>query len=96
MTASPSSAAIAEREPEPIPPQTGSARRLLVLDHGRPGHRVQPYQQGAVIQVRPERSQCACRSLGMSPVQEQPVDRRAGAADVGAEGAVALELVSQR
>ena len=56
----------------------------------------QPYQAGAVSQVRP-RGESARRAASASlPPGEEPVDGRTGARDVRAEGAELLQLVGER
>ena len=56
----------------------------------------QPYHAGAVSQVAPAAFSARCAASRAGPVVEEPVDRRAGAADVGAEGAERAQLVRER
>ena len=56
----------------------------------------QRYHAGAVSQVRPLGAHSRLRRACVAPVQKEPVDRRAGARDVGAERAQLAQLGGKR
>ena len=84
-----------DRDPDTVASEPAALLRRAVLDHGeRRDSRSspQPYQAGTVSQVRPRPRSARRASAAGGAVEEEAVDDRAGAADVGPERASLLEL----
>ena len=97
----PSTTAMHERDPEPVLAQRPAEAGAAVLDRQRTCpwlnryHAGHPYQTGTVSQVRAALDEHAV-AAGVPPVVEEPVDGRAGTADVGAERAEPQQLGGER
>ena len=64
--------------------------------HGDNRSRLSRTRLGTVSQVRAALRSARRAAVGVAPVMEEPVDGRAGAADVGAEGAEPEQLGRER
>ena len=95
-TMSPSSDGDPERDLQPARVEPAAVRLLRGRLGGCLAHGAQPTTLARTIQTRPVGAEAAPRLAPRRARREEPVDGRAGAADVGAEGAELAQLVGER
>ena len=85
-----------ERDAHPPLAKPAAGTAGTMLDCGRPDHANQPYHAGTVTQTRPKRRSRRAARVGVRRPVKEAVDGRAGAADVGAKGALREQLAGER